>query len=120
MPDALRTPAWRLIGLTRSEPGVLAFENGHLAYWTEDGLLFNVPLPEVSDVVFPWYYFSGGAKLIAGGDAYRFSFVEPNDAQPVPGHLMDRQCAGVGGSTKAIGIAAGRRAGAMWKRLLLP
>ncbi len=119
MPASLRTPAWRLIGLTRSEPGVLALEEGRLAYWTEERLLFDVPLSEVSDVVFPWYYFGGGVKLTAGGDAHRFSFVEPNDARPVPVHLMGRPRAGTGISVGA-DIAEGRKAGKMWKRNLVP
>lgn len=115
MASSLRSPAWRLIGLTRSEPGVLAHEAGRLSYQTENGVVFDVPLSEVSEVVFPWYYFSGGVKLTADGTAYRFSFVEPNDARPTPDHLLDE--AG-GAGVQGTGIAGGRQAGAMWKRLL--
>ena len=119
---ALRTPAWRLIGLTRSEPGVLALADGRLAYWTDGGVAFDVPLGEVSDVVFPWYYFNGGAKLTADGEAYRFSFVEPNDAQPIPDHLLGRAFGGVGAAgvvaKKTADIARGRRAGKAWREAL--
>lgn len=107
MSSSLRTPAWRLIGLTRSEPGALAYSDNRLSYRAEDGLLFDVPLSEVSHVVFPWYYFGGGVKLVADGEAYRFSFVTPNDALP----------SSVTGSAP-VGIGAGRRAGAEWKRVL--
>ncbi|MEO0558965.1 MAG: hypothetical protein AAF170_12355 [Bacteroidota bacterium] len=107
MSPSLRTPAWRLIGLTRSEPGVLSYTDGRLSYRTEDGLLFDVPLSDVSNVVFPWVYFGGGVKLVADGEAYRFSFVTPNDALSSP-------LTGAG----PVGIAAGRRAGAEWKRVL--
>lgn len=120
-PAALRTPAWRLHGLTRSEPGVLAFANGRLSYRTEDGVVFDVPLAEVTDVVFPWYYFGGGAKLMAEGEAYRFSFVRPNDASDVPGRLLARSGNPVGLVTagqKVVDIGAGRRAGKAWREIL--
>ena len=119
MPDSLRTPAWRLIGLTRSEPGVLAHEEGRLTYWTEEGLLFDVPLAEVADVAFPWYYFSGGVKLTADGEAYRFSFVEPNDAGPIPDSLLNK----LGPDNvilPPIGVAEGRSIGQRWKPILAP
>ncbi|GAB5536570.1 MAG: hypothetical protein Rubg2KO_28190 [Rubricoccaceae bacterium] len=107
MTSTFQTPAWRLIGLTRSEPGVLSHSDGRLSYRTDTGVLFDVPLSSVSQVVFPWVYFGGGVKLAAGGDAYRFSFVEPNDAPSSP--LI---------GSERVGIAAGRRAGAEWKRIL--
>ena len=107
MPSVLRTPAWRLIGLTRSEPGILALAEGRLTYRTNAGVMFDVPLMDISEVVFPWYYFGGGVKLNAVGEAYRFSFVEPNDAPSSP-------LVGPGG----VGVTAGRQAGAEWKRIL--
>lgn len=93
--------------MTQSEPGVLAHSDGRLRYRTEAGVRFDVPLSSVSNVVFPWYYFGGGVKLVANGEAYRFSFVTPNDAtfSPQTGSVP-------------VGIAAGRRAGAEWKQLL--
>lgn len=119
---SLRTPAWRLHGLTRSEPGVLALADDRLGYWTPEGMVFDVPLAEVREIVFPWYYFGGGAKLTASGEAYRFSFVEPNDAQPIPDHLLGRAFGAVGAAgvvvKKTGDIARGRAAGRAWKAAL--
>lgn len=118
----LRTPAWRLIGLTRNEPGVLALERGHLTFTPLRGDGFSVPVSRVSRVVFPWYYFGGGVKLTAGGEAYRFSFVRPNGGEMVPAHLVTPAHAsdedpwdlepGFGE------LARGRRAGTAWKAAL--
>ncbi len=72
--------------------------DGRLAFTTGERCLFDVPLPEVSDVVFPWYYFGGGVKFIIGATSYRLSFVEPNDT---------------------LAIGEGRRAGKAWKSVLV-
>ncbi len=122
--DSLLTPAWLLKGLTGSVPGVLELESGRLAFTTEEGRVFEAPLAEIRDVVFPWYYFGGGAKLTVNGERYRLSFVRPNDASDVPGRLL----AGAGSAGAALGlltvgrkirdIGSGRAAGKAWKELL--
>ena len=73
--------AWRLIGTLRSQAGWLDLTAGRLRYSTPDGVVFDVPLAEVTDITWPWYYFGGGVKLTAGGEQYRFSFVLPNGAE---------------------------------------
>ena len=73
--------AWRLIGTLRSQDGWLDLTAGRLRYSTPDGVVFDVPLAEVTDITWPWYYFGGGVKLTAGGEEYRFSFVLPNGAE---------------------------------------
>jgi hypothetical protein len=95
------TSAWLLIGMTGSAHGVLRLANGRLTFTTGDGRsVFDVPLSGVSDVKFPWYYFSGGVKIRIGADSYRLSFVQPNnEAGPSD-------------------IGAGRRAGKALKALL--
>ncbi len=122
--DSLRTPAWLLKGLTRSEPGVLELDNGRLAFTTEQGRVFQAPLEDVRDITFPWYYFGGGAKLTVNNTRYRVSFVRPNDASDVPSRLL----AGAGGAGAALGlltvgrkvldIGQGRAAGKAWKAAL--
>lgn len=121
--DAFRTPAWLLIGLTRSVPGVLEFADGRLAYSIEAGRVFDVPLSEVTGIKFPWYYFSGGVKFTVGSEAYRLSFVRPNDASDVPGRLLAGSEAGgplalLTAGRKVADIGEGRRAGKAWKRIL--
>jgi hypothetical protein len=123
--DALCTQAWLLIGLTRSIPGVLESADGRFTLTTEDGCVFDVPLSEVTDVNFPWYYFGGGVKFKIGIDNYRLSFVQPNDADDVPYHLLAKTDhflakAEIGDLSALLpaGISKGRRAGKSWKSAL--
>lgn len=108
----LRTEAWLLWGLS-TLPGELALANGRFSYtafgcgnfWPaqlrrleadsgraglaqrlDDGeqtVLFDVPLTEVQDVHFPWFYFSGGMKLTVSSVRYRFGFDRPANARAV-------------------------------------
>lgn len=117
--DALCTAAWLLVGITGNVPGVLELADGHLAFATEEGSIFDVPLTEVSDVVFPWYYFGGGVKFKIGANSYRLSFVRPNDASDAPSHLLARaEFASPAPFFKVLDIGAGRRAGKAWKSVL--
>ncbi len=99
--DALFTSVWLLTGITGSVFGHLTFANGRIAFTTNDGCVFNVPLSEVSDVEFPWYYFGGGVKFRIGADSYRLSFVQPNNVAGYPD------------------IGEGRRACKVWRSLLV-
>ena len=84
-------------------------------------VVFDVPLDEVTDVIWPWYYFGGGVKLSAGGEQYRLSFVLPNGAQYPTARLAAE--AGDPASLavvwdKASDIGAGRTVGKEWRRRL--
>lgn len=119
----LRTPAWRLIGLTRNEAGVLALERGRLTFTPlHDGDGFSVPVEEVTGVSFPWYYVGGGVKLTAAGEAYRFSFVRPNGgAQVRSGIVTPAYASRESPSALEPGmgeVARGRRVGKAWKAAL--
>ncbi len=121
--DALCTPAWLLVGITGSVPGVLELADGHLAFTTEEERVFDVPLSKVSAVKFPWYYFGGGVKFSIGADRYRLSFVRPNDASDIPGRLLARTEFGgpaalLTAGRKVLDIGEGRRAGKAWKSVL--
>lgn len=98
--DALISQVWLLIGLTGSEQGSLIYANGRIALHTNDRCAFDVPLSEVRDVEFPWYYFGGGVKFSIGADRYRLSFVRPEN---------------LGGHSS---IFEGRQAGKDWKSVL--
>ncbi len=120
---ALRTPAWLLIGITRSVPGVLELADGILAFSTEEGRVFAAPTSEVRNVRFPWFYFGGGAKLTVGSEQYRLSFVRPNDASDIPDRLMARSEDGGAAALLTAGrkvrdIGEGRRAGKAWRAAL--
>ena len=84
-------------------------------------MVFDVPLAEVTDIVWPWYYFGGGVKLRAAGEPYRLSFVLPNGAEYPTARLAAE--AGDPASLaivweKASDIGAGRDVGKEWRRRL--
>ena len=113
--------AWRLIGTLRSEAGWLDLTAGRLRYSTPVGVVFDVPLAEVTGIIWPWYYFGGGVKLTADGEQYRLSFVLPNGAEYPTARL--EAAAGDLSSLmivwqKADDIGAGREAGKEWRRRL--
>ncbi|MGM3150965.1 hypothetical protein, partial [Escherichia coli] len=59
----------------------LVLANGRLSFTSiHDGVVFDEPLERVTDVTFPWYYFSGGFKAVIGGTRRRISLTRPNDA----------------------------------------
>ena len=106
--------AWRLIGTLRSEAGWLDLTAGRLRYSTPAGVVFDVPLAEVTGIIWPWYYFGGGVKLTAAGEQYRLSFVLPNGAE-YPTARLEAAAGDLSSLTivwqKAEDIGAGREAG---------
>jgi hypothetical protein len=113
--------AWVLKGMTGSEAGWLDIHDGNLRFTKPDGVVFDVPLSQVTDVKFPWFYFGGGAKLRAAGVDYRFSFVRPNGAEYASAKLLADN--GNAGSllivaSKAADIGSGRSSGERWRELL--
>lgn len=133
----LQTEAWLLRGIS-SLPGVLALANGRLSYtafgcgnfWPgqlrrleadsgrpglaqrlDDGkqaILFELPLVEVQDVQFPWFYFSGGVRLAVSGVRYRFGFDRPANAR-IETDVADLLA----------GVSRARQSGKAWKAALL-
>jgi hypothetical protein len=121
--DDFASYAWRLIGTFRTAAGWLDLTAGRLRFSTPDQVVFDVPLSEVTDVIWPWYYFGGGVKLSAAGEPYRLSFVLPNGAQ----YPTARLAADAGDPAslaivwdKANDIGAGRTVGKEWRRRLEP
>ena len=124
----LATPAWLLAGRLRNVPGVLAAGQGRLAFVTETGPVFSVPIGEVSDVSWPWHWFGGGCKLRVAGHQYKIAFVRPNGAADVSPSLLDAGVAVLAVVTDTVvpvhslrgvlDIRSGRQAGAAWKEAL--
>ncbi len=119
----IATVAWHLRGITHSLPGRLRLNANTLSFVYDDGaVLFKARLRDVSDIVFPWYYFGGGCKLTVAGARHRFSFVRPNDAEDAIDRLAAR--GGDAGavysqvSGKIMDIGSGRAAGKVWKQVL--
>jgi hypothetical protein len=113
--------AWLLIGTFRTAAGWLDLTAGRLRFSTPDEVVFDVALAEISDVVWPWYYFGGGVKLSAAGEPYRLSFVLPNGAEYPTARLVaetgDPAALAIVWS-KASDIGAGRNVGKEWRRRL--
>ena len=108
--NGFESVAWVLKGITGSESaGLLRLKDGRLTL-------------VVSDVTFPWFYFSGGMKLTAAGEKYRLSFVKPNNQNSyVAGQAANEIVPGAGMVAVADiagDIRKGRSAGKEWKRLL--
>ncbi len=123
----LCTPAWRMIGMTVSEPGYMSCNGRRLCYANAAGALFDVELSEVSGLKFPWYYFGGGLKMKVKSERHRFSFVIPNGAEtaeariltyisPLRGAVATAEVV----SEKYRDIKDGRAAGKAWRELLEP
>jgi hypothetical protein len=92
--------------------------DGHLELSTESQVVFDVPVETISRVVFPWYYFSGGLKILVNGEEYRLSFVQPNGAEVALARAAPTAGVAVAAS-KIQDIAEGRAAGKRWRQLLL-
>ena len=113
--------AWLLIGTFRTAAGWLDLTAGRLRFSTPDQVVFDVQIDQVTDVVWPWYYFGGGVKLRAAGEPYRLSFVLPNGAEYPTARLAAE--AGDPASlaivwSKASDIGAGRDVGKEWRQRL--
>ena len=104
--------------MIRSLPGILESGGGRFAFTTDEQRVFDVPLSEVTDVKFPWYYFGGGVKFKIGTAGYRLSFVQPNDADDIPFDLISRTEFGDPAARSTAGIREGRQAGEAWKLIL--
>ncbi len=121
----LRTPAWYLIGLTRSLPGALQLAGSRLTLATEFVSLFDEPLSAIERVTWPWWYFGGGCKIRVGEEGYRVSFVRPNGAMDASTRVVIGE-AGAAGAGVAIGYAlakmrdvhGGRARGRAWREVL--
>jgi hypothetical protein len=125
--QTLCTPTWLLTGMSGNVPGLLELVDGRLSFTTEEGRVFDTAVSEVSEVIFPWYYFGGGAKFKIGTASYRISFVKPNGASDIPAGLialLGDEARGAAGiltiGRKVSDIGKGRNAGKAWKAVLLP
>lgn len=72
--------AWRLRGMTGSDPGILIFDGERLDFRTVDSQTL-ADWSEVESIRYPWYYFGGGFKCRIRGEEFRFSLVMPNNGQ---------------------------------------
>lgn len=121
----LRTPAWYLIGLTRSLPGALQLTGSRLTLATELTPLFDEPLQAIQGVSWPWWYFGGGCKIRVDGTGHRVSFVRPNGAADASIRLLIRDAGAAGAGhgleyalAKMRDVQDGRARGRAWREVL--
>ncbi|GAA1880328.1 hypothetical protein GCM10009836_72030 [Pseudonocardia ailaonensis] len=125
----LTSPAW-IIGGLRNRPGYLATDGVRITFTDGETTSFDVPLAEITDVTYPWYWFGGGVKLRAGGELQKITFVKPNGMPAPDPSVVDIAFGvlGVAGAAAGIShagglrgladIAPGRAATKRWREIL--
>lgn len=81
MEQDLTSKVWRMRGIFQSAtPGYLVLHDGKVAYVTEAGEEFNVPLSDVKEVKWPGLQMGFGFNAVVNGNKYKFTFMKPNGA----------------------------------------
>ncbi|TCK27702.1 hypothetical protein [Pseudonocardia endophytica] len=120
MPEPVvhQSPAWILSGIMNT-PGFLSLYDGRLSFVSDDGVVFDEPLARVTDVRFPWYYFSGGFKATIGGTPRRISLTKPNGApDPQSGWLVSGGDDLFSAASSLADAGKGRTSGKQWRAVL--
>ena len=79
MEKELVSKVWQLSGLIGSViPGILIWNEGQVAFITQEGIQFNLPLAEIKDVKYPFLRMGLGFDAVVNGKKYKFSFSKPN------------------------------------------
>lgn len=113
--------AWLLEGLTVSISGRLVYRDERVTFTTFEKQVFDAPLSELSEIVYPWYYFGGGVKLKVRGEEFRLSFVAPNESEYAAGKVMSYRgnpLALLVAMNKFRDVCVGRARGRRWRRIL--
>lgn len=85
------TPAWLMLGMTQSLPGILYYDGQHFGFETDDeSHCIKCSLNELINIKYPWYYFGGGFKATANGKPFRISLVKPNGAEQVSKRVITK------------------------------
>ena len=83
MEKELVSKVWQLSGLIGSViPGILIWNEGQVAFITQEGIQFNLPLAEIKDVKYPFLRMGLGFDAVVNGKKYKFSFSKPNPSAP--------------------------------------
>lgn len=79
MERELISKVWQIAGLVgKVVPGALILRNGYVAFITEKGIQFNVPLAEVKNIRWPFLRMGMGFDAVIHNKKYKFSFAKPN------------------------------------------
>jgi len=124
----LTTPAWIMIGMSRTVPGILSYDDDRLRFASGEELVFDAAPKDIQEVKWPKIYMGSGCKLAIDGESYRVTFVKPNGAPDITDKLLG-DAGGVLGAAGSVAdlkeamgsfgdIKKGRAAGKAWKELL--
>ena len=83
MEQKLVSKVWQISSLIgRVIPGILTWNQGQVAFITQEGVQFNVPLAEVKDVKWPFLRMGLGFDAVVNGKKFKLSFSKPNPSAP--------------------------------------
>ncbi len=83
MESRLISKVWhipRLVG--NAVPGVLLWDDGKVAFITEEGVAFHEPLSSLKNIKWPFLRMGFGFDVLVNGTKYKFSFSKPNHSSP--------------------------------------
>ena len=83
MEQQIISKVWQLSGLMGSvKAGLLTYDNGQVAYISEEGVQFEAPIVQLTNVKWPFLRMGMGFDTIVNGNKYQFSFSKPNPSAP--------------------------------------
>ena len=83
MAEQFISKIWQISGLVGSAvPGILLWKNKEVAFITEKGIIFNVPISEIKEISWPFLRMGLGFNAVINGKKFKFSFAKPNPSAP--------------------------------------
>ena len=83
MDKELISTVWKISGIIgKVTPGALVWKNERVAFITEEGVQFQVPLADITNIKWPFLRMGMGFDTEVYGQKYKFSFAKPNASAP--------------------------------------
>lgn len=83
MEEKIVSKVWLIKGLIgKVQAGVLVWKDRQVAFITEEGIQFNVPLTAIRDIKWPFLRMGLGFDAVVDGKKFKFSFSKPNPNAP--------------------------------------
>jgi hypothetical protein len=83
MAQQLISKIWQISGLVgNAVPGILLWKNQEVAFITEKGIIFNLPISEIKEVKWPFLRMGLGFDAVINGEKFKFTFAKPNPSAP--------------------------------------
>lgn len=79
MTQQLISKTWQIAGIFGAvTPGALVWKNQQVAFITEEGIQFQAPLADITNIKWPFLRMGMGFDAVVYGKKYKFSFAKPN------------------------------------------